>query len=207
MKHNFPIRPLIGLASVALAAAGCASTKAELPPKAVAGLLSVRDSLIDNKAQVQKTVAAGRDLIDRPRQDFADQVRTFKSAVLKLNGDAMQTRQLGAGMKARADDYFATWDEQLKTVSGELGEAGRERRQEGMASFAKLQERVRDLREIFAPFMSDLEATERLLDADPTPSGVKSAAPSLRKVLDQEPEIMKRADLVISQIDALRGGR
>ncbi len=206
MKHSPSIRPFLGVACVALAAAGCASTT-ELPPKAVAGLLLVRDSLIDNKAQVQKTVAAGRDMIDRPRQDFPDQIRTFKAAVLRLNGDAMQTRQLGAGMKARADDYFAHWDEQLKTVSGELGAAGQERRQESMASISKLQERVKELRQIFAPFMSDLEATERLLDADPTASGVKSAAPTLRKVLDQEPEILKRADLVIAQIDAVRGGR
>jgi hypothetical protein len=206
MKHLHPIRPFLGLACVALAAAGCAST-AELPPKAVAGLLLVRDSLIDNKAQVQKTVAAGRDLIDRPRQDFPDQIRTFKAALLKLNGDAMQTRQLGAGMKARADDYFSNWDEQLRTVSGELAQAGQERRKEGMASFAKLQERVKELRQVFVPFMSDLEATERVLDADPTASGIKSAAPTVRKVLDQEPEILKRADLVIAQIDAVRGGR
>jgi hypothetical protein len=36
---------------------------------------------------------------------------------------------------------------------------------------------------------------------------VKAAAPSLRKTLDKEEEVLERADAVIVQIDAVRGGR
>ncbi|MCI0588385.1 MAG: hypothetical protein L0323_16260 [Planctomycetes bacterium] len=197
----------LALACLSLVAAGCASTKTELPPKAVAGLLLVRDSLIDNKAQVQKTVAAARDMIDRPRQDVDGQIGAFSAALSKLAGETQQTRQLGAGMKATASDYFAHWDSQLKTVSGELAAAGQERREESMASFRKLEDRVKELRAVFAPFMGELEATERFLKADPTASGVKAATSTLRKALAQEEEVLERADAVIAQIDAVRGGR
>jgi hypothetical protein len=195
------------LVVVALAVAGCATTKTELPPKAVAGLLAVRDGILDNKAQVQKTTAAARDMIDNPRQDVGAQVGAFNSALSKLSEDTAQTRQLGAGMKATADDYFAQWDQQLKTVSGELAAAGQERHAESKASFARLDESVKDLRAVFAPFMSELEEADRFLQADPTASGVEAAAPSLRKTLEKEEEVLERADAVIVQIDAVRGGR
>jgi hypothetical protein len=206
--HRSPIlRSLPVLFGVALAAAGCATPKVELPPKAVEGLLAVRDGLLDNKAQVQKTTAAARDMIDNPRQDVGAQIGAFSSALSKLRDETGQTRQLGAGMQATADEYFAQWDQQLKTVSGELGAAGQERRAESQASFAKLEESVKALRAAFAPFMGELEATDRFLEADPTASGVKAAGPSLRKVLDKEEEVLERADAVIAQIDAVRGGR
>jgi hypothetical protein len=55
--------------------------------------------------------------------------------------------------------------------------------------------------------MTDLQATDRFLKTDPTPSGVKAATPTLRKALDQEAGILKGADDVIAQIDLLRGGK
>jgi len=201
------LRSFAVLVGVALAAADCATTKTELPPKAVEGLLAVRNGLVDNKAQVQKTTAAARDMIDNPRQDVGTQIEAFNSTLSKLREGTGETRQAGAGMKATAEEYFAKWDQQLKTVSGELAEAGQERRAESKASFAKLEEDMKALRTAFAPFMGNLEATDRFLQADPTGSGVKAATPSLRKVLDQEPEVLERADDVIAQIDAVRGGQ
>jgi hypothetical protein len=192
---------------VALAAAGCATTTTELPPKAVEGLLAVRNGIVDNKAQVQKTTAAARDMIDNPRQDVRTQIDAFSSALSGLRDGTGQTRQVGAGMKSTANEYFAQWDQQLKTVSGELAEAGQERRAESMATFAKLEESIKELRTAFAPFMGNLEATDRFLQADPTASGVKAAAPSLRNALDEEKEVLERADAVIAQIDSARSGR
>ena len=206
--HRSPIlRSFPVLVGVALAAAGCATTKTELPPKAVEGLLAVRNGLVDNKAQVQKTTAAARDMIDNPRQDVGPQIGAFSAALSKLRDEAGQTRQLGAGFKATADEYFTQWDQQLKTVSGELAEAGQERHAASKASFAKLEESVKALRAAFAPFMGNLEETDRFLKADPTASGVKAATPSLRKVLGKEEEVLERADAVIAQIDVVRGGR
>jgi hypothetical protein len=109
-------------------------------------------------------------------------------------------------MKSTADEYFAHWDQQLKTVSGELAAAGQERRAASQASFAKLEKSVAALRAVYAPFMDELEATDRFLKADPTASGVKAAAPSLRKVLDKEEDVLEHADAVIAEIDAVHGG-
>jgi hypothetical protein len=146
-------------------------------------------------------------MIDNPRQDVGAQIGAFNSALSKLSDDTAQTRELGAGMKATADDYFAQWDQQLKTISGELAAAGQERHAESKASFARLDESVKALRAAFVPFMNELQATDRFLQADPTASGVEAAAPSLRKALDKEEEVLERADAVIVQIDAVRGGR
>jgi hypothetical protein len=178
-----------------------------MPPQAAAGLLEVRSALIDNKAQIQKTTAAGRDMIDRPRQDVGGQIGAFSMALGKLDGDVRGTREAGASAQARATDYFAAWDEKLKTLSGQVAEAGQQRRQEAMASFGKLQESVTSLRNEFGPFMSNLQGTDTLLKADPTAAGVKAATPTLRKALDQEGSVLRKIDDVIAQIDVLRGGK
>jgi hypothetical protein len=195
------------LGCLALLATGCATATTDLPPQAVSGLVELRNALIDAKGQVQKTTSAARDMVDQPRQDVGAQINAFSGALAKLNSDALQTRQLAAGAQARAEDYFTQWDAQLKTLSGQLAEAGQQRRQESAASFAKLQERVGALRTQFAPFMTDLQATDRFLKADPTMSGVKAATPTLRKALNQEAGILKSADEVIAQIDVVRGGK
>jgi hypothetical protein len=200
-------RFVLVLGCLALLATGCATATTDLPPQAVSGLVELRSALIDAKGQVQKTTSAARDMVDRPRQDVGAQINAFSGALAKLNGDALQTRQLAAGAQARTEDYFTQWDAQLKTLSGQLAEAGQQRRQESAASFAKLQERVGALRTQFAPFMTDLQATDRFLKADPTASGVKAATPTLRKALNQEAGILKSADEVIAQIDVVRGGK
>jgi hypothetical protein len=212
MHRQHPTPPFLALAGVVLLATACATTEppppaTELPPQAVTGLLDIRNRLIDNKAQLQKTTSAARDMVDHPRQDVQGQISTFSSALAKLNTDTLQTREAGAAVRGRAEDYFADWEKQLRTLSGQLGAAGQQRRQESLASFGRLQEQVTALRTQFAPFMSDMQATERFLQADPTASGVKAATPTLRSALAREPEVLKKVDELIAQIDVVRGGR
>ena len=104
-------------------------------------------------------------------------------------------------------DYFSTWDKQLQGISGTMGEAGRKRREESMASFAQLQTRAADLRTQVAPFMTDLKGAAGYLQTDPTASGVKAATPTLRGALAREPEVVKNIDEMIAHIDVVRGGR
>ncbi|MGH7179092.1 MAG: DUF2959 family protein [Tepidisphaeraceae bacterium] len=196
----------VGALSVLTLIIGCASST-EVPPQATSGLLEVRNGLIDGKAQIQKTTAAARDMINNPRQDVGAQINAFSDQVAQLDKDRVQARDKAQDVQARAQDYFSKWEEQLKTMSGSMAEAGQKRREESMASFGRMRDDMAGLRQRFAPFMNDLRESDRYLKTDPTTAGVKAATPTLRNALNQEPEVLRSIDQLIAQIDQVRGGK
>lgn len=206
-RTNARVKGLILMVSgVALLAAGCATT-AEIPPQAVGPLLDLRNGLIDGRAQIQKTTGAARDLLEHPRQDVPAQVNAFRSQVGRLSRDALHAREVATGAQTRADEFFANWEKQLQTMSGSMAEGGQQRRAESMASFAKLSERLTAVRAQFSPFLADLQEADRYLQSDATAAGVKAAAPTIRKALDREKDLLRSIDDLIGQIDAVRGGK
>jgi hypothetical protein len=198
---------MLGVFGLALIAAGCATTPAEVPPQAVNQLLTLRNGLIDGRAQIQKTTGAARDLVERPRQDIQAQVDAFKSQMTQLNKDALQARETAASAQAKADDFFANWDKQLQTMSGSMAEGGQQRRAESMAAFTQLRERLTAVRTQFGPFMSDLQEAERYLQSDATAAGLKVASPTITKALGREKDVLKSIDDLVAQIDSVRGGK
>ena len=197
---------LPGLVGLALLA-GCASAPVEVPPQAIGQLLDMRNGLLDGKAQIQKTTGMAKDLVDRPRQDVPAQVAAFRSQMEQLSKDALQARERAAATQAQAQDHFARWEQQLKTMSGDLAQGGEKRRAEAMASFKELSDRLGAVKTQFGPFMSDLQEADRYLASDATAAGVKVAAPTIRKALGREQDVLKSIDALIGQIDAVRGGK
>jgi hypothetical protein len=206
-KHMKKQTHLLLYSGIVLLVAACATDKAELPPQAVTGLTELRTDLINNKAQIAKTAGAARDMLDHPRQDVTGQMTALRSALAKLSADTQQTRVTGAAAQSTATDYFATWDQKLKTLSGQMAEAGQQRRKESMDSWAKLQELASALRGQYNPFMADLQSADQYLKTDPTASGVKAASPTLRSALAREADIKNMIDALVKQIDVVRAGK
>jgi len=190
----------------ALLVAGCAAP-VEVPPQAVGPLLSLRNGLIDGRAQIQKTTGAARDLVEHPRQDVQTQVSAFRSQVDQLSRDALQARETAAGAQTRADEFFASWDKDLQGMSAGMAEAGQQRRTESMASFGRLRESLTAVRTNFSPFLSDLQEANKYLQSDATSAGVKVATPTIQKALGREKAVLRSIDDLIGQIDAVRGGK
>jgi uncharacterized protein YoxC len=76
-----------------------------------------------------------------------------------------------------------------------------------MRSFTELEARVERLKGEFRPFMSQLNEVSRYLQVDTTSEGMKTVTPQIKSVLGHENSIMSKADAVIEQIDAMRGGK
>jgi hypothetical protein len=197
---------MLSLVGLALIAGGCAAP-IEVPPQAVSELLQLRNGLLDGKAQIQKTTGAAKDLVDRPRQDIQAQINAFRSQMTQLNKDALRAREVAAGAQTRADDFFASWEKQLQTMSGSIAEGGQQRRAESMASFQQLRERLTGVRTEFQPFLTDLQEAERYLGTDPTAAGLKVATPTIKKALGREKDVLRSIDDLIAQIDVVRGGK
>lgn len=186
--------------------AGCATTS-ELPPQITRDLGELRAQLLQGKAQVQTTCNAARDLTQRPQAQMEPQVATLVRDIAALGDLATNHRQQFTTAEERADAYFAHWDKQMSQLSADLAEKGRERRAEGMESFAELKARTQELKKEFRPFMLSLLEVSRYLQTDTTAAGVQVVTPRIKAALECENVIMAKIDDVIAQIDAMRGGK
>jgi hypothetical protein len=194
------------LLASALVMGGCAS-QAELPPQVTQDLVTLRDQLIQGKAQIQTTCNAARDVTQRPQAQIEPQVKRLIDSINSLDNLATQGRTQFNSADERAQAYFANWEKELQGMSESLAMKGEARRAESMASLKELKKRAETLREDFRPFMSTLLEVSRYLQTDTTASGVKTVTPEINKTLQREPSLMSRVDAAIAQIDKMRGGK
>ena len=205
---NIVMVTFVGILLVALfvGMVGCGSAY-EVPPQTSQDLLNLRDHVIESKAQIQKTSNAARDLIQRPQQNLTSQIMLLGEHIATLNSMSTRGRQMYTGAELHATDYFADWDRQLKSMSDDLAAAGQKRLGQSIASFKTLQLQVLDVRGFFQPYMAKLLEVQQYLRTDTTAAGVKAVTPMIKDALGREPDIMKRADQIIKQIDNMRGGQ
>jgi DNA repair exonuclease SbcCD ATPase subunit len=187
--------------------AGCASHKAELPPQVSDDLVVLRDRMVQGKAQLQTTYNAARDLIQRPQAQLDPQVNRLLDSIDSLERLATNNRTQFASAEERVNAYFEHWEQELQGMSEALAEQGEKRRVESRKSFEQLQNRVAALRQEFQPSMASLREVSKYLKTDTTAAGVKVVTPQITTVLAGEDSLMAKADAIISQIDAMRGGK
>src|SRR3954454_8452714 len=152
---------------------GCASEKAELPPQMTQDLVTMRDQLVQGKAQVQTTCNAARDLTTRPQAQLKPQIDRLVSSIAAIEDLATNHRKQFGTADERAQAYFAHWDTQLSGMSESLAMKGQERREKSQKSFADLKARTGGLKQEFRPFMTSLTEVSRYLQTDTTAAGVQ----------------------------------
>jgi hypothetical protein len=194
------------VAAMSVGLVGCAS-QAELPPQMTQNLAELRDQLVQGKAQVQTTCNAARDLTQRPQGQLEPQIGRLVQSITALDDLATNHRQQFVTADDRAQAYFAHWNRQMEGMSQSLAEQGQKRRADSMASFAELKSRTESLKVEFRPFMSSLLEVSRYLQTDTTAAGVQTVTPQIKTALARENTLMSKADAIIAQIDAMRGGK
>jgi hypothetical protein len=200
MNRNLNVS-LLGLLVAALSLGGCAS-QSELPPQVTQDLVTLRDQIVQGKAQVQTTSNAARDLTQRPQAQLEPQINRLTDAINKLESLATNARTQFASTQERTEAYFVHWHQQMQGMSKSLAQQGEARRAQSQASLEELKKRVEALREEFR-----LSEVSRYLNTDTTSAGVKAVTQQVNAAAAREKDIMSKADAVIAQIDAMRGGR
>ena len=193
-------------AGLSLALTGCAS-QAELPPQISNDLVTLRQQLINGKAQIQTTCNAARDVTQRPQAQIEPQVKTLVDSIDSLEKLATEGRTQFSSAEEHAQAYFAKWETELQGMNDSLAMKGEARRAESKASLGELKKRAESLRQDFRPFMASLLEVSKYLQTDTTASGVKTVTPQIKRALEKETTLMSKADAAIAQIDKMRGGK
>jgi hypothetical protein len=114
-------------------------------------------------------------------------------------------RQQVQNADAAAAQYFSRWDQELKSLSDDLGRSSKVRGEQTMASFDKLRADIRAFGQQVRPYLSEMDESMRYLRTAKTVAGVKTVTPEIREALGRQPLMLSQLDSIRGQIDAIRG--
>ena len=125
--------------------------------------------------QLDATLVALKDLVQKPAPDLAPQFKTFTKSLAQLESTAEDVATLAAKIDTKSQDYFTQWDQQLAAVQNEdIRARSAERKEAISASFKKIQSEYGEVRDEFKPLLSDLRDVRTVLSADLTQDSLKS---------------------------------
>ena len=139
-------------------------------------LNNAADGIMRADAQVERTLGALNDLVERPQPDLRGQFRTFTSEVDSLDSMARRISSQAEAMKSRGAAYFEQWSQDLAAIQNEdIRSRSEARKQEVASRFQEIAASYTEVKTAFQPFMSDLRDVQRFLATDLTPGGLTAA--------------------------------
>ena len=157
-------------AAVAAVLIGCASTEtARKEPTLRDDFHEYRQIVVQAMDQVDTTLRALDEISAQANRDPRPAYEAFAKAVHRLEVDSIKVRARTQAMRARGDAYFEHWEKYLAGVNNEqVRQLAEEHRPELKRSFEQAQQASQQVREVFRPFLSDLQKLRAVLEADPT---------------------------------------
>ncbi len=187
---------------VTILLAGCSSTPAPLPPKVAAGLKDLHAKGVTLKGQIEKTVGALKDLMSKPPADYSSQFERFSDELGILEAKVEQAVQKRTAMETVVEDQFLTWEENLKQLRDEeLRARAADRRAATEVTYSEIQQKLAEIRMVWTPFMADLTDIRQYLNDDLTKVGLQNITPTVKRVYERKPLVIKRLDAAIETLN------
>lgn len=194
------VRMAVGIVGLILLVS--CSTPASLPPSVAVGLDGLRNEAVSLRGQIDKTVGALKELMTKPQADLSPQYQSFthELGILEVNVD--EARQQRAATDTIVKDQFMAWDENLKELQNEESrQRAADRRAGTEATYAGIQQKIAELKQAWTPFITDLKDTRQYLKSDLSKEGLHTIEPTAERVFEQQGNVIKRLDDVISAMD------
>jgi hypothetical protein len=142
------------------------------------------------------SVQANRD----PRPAYA----AFAKAVHRLEVDSIKVRAHTQAMRARGDAYFERWEKYLAGLDNEkVRQLAEEHRPELKKSFQQAQTASQQVRELFRPFLSDLQKARAVLEADPSLARIDSAKSLILAAKDKSRQVQQGLDHLLAEMNSM----
>src|SRR5208282_2631580 len=155
---------------------GCASTEsARKEPTPRDDFREYRQLVVQAMGQVDTTLRALDEISVEANRDPRRAYVAFAKAVHRLEVDSIRMRARAQAMRARGDAYFEHWETYLAGVNNEqVRKLAEEHRPELKQSFEDARQASQQVREVFRPFLSDLQKLRAVLEADPSLARIDS---------------------------------
>ena len=128
----------------------------------------------------------------------------FAKVVHRLEVDSIKVRAHTLAMRARGDAYFERWEKYLAGVDNEqVRQLAEQHRPELKRSFEQAQQASQQVREVFRPFLSDLQKLRAVLEADPSLARIDAAKSLILAAQDKGREVHQGLDRLLAEMNSM----
>lgn len=169
--------PILFVAAVTLAAAGCASTPVERQQDVKQSLTDVKQELLGTRAQLDKTLVSLTALVNSSADDIKKSFTQYSDDVkaLKRQADAMQKRR--EELHTRRENWLNAWQTSYRNIQdAELRRVSEDRRSQVVTRFDEVSQSYEEAANAFTPLLRDLEDVRTAAGNDLTPRGIAAIA-------------------------------
>jgi len=172
---------LIGTCAPAFAAQ--ASKKAE---KSTETMRKTREEIAKAKTQKDKTMAALAQLVGQSGGNLRKPYKKFADELKKLDKSSEKVRKLATDMRAKNQDYFKAWEQELSKIQNpDLQKKAGQRRSEAVKKFEEVSPKMQEARDLFVSFMANLQDINSYLGTDLSPGGIATISDMVKETQDQ----------------------
>jgi SMC interacting uncharacterized protein involved in chromosome segregation len=171
--------PQLALAAALTALIGCATSNYEKGAATSTSIDDAANKIGAGKAKIAAVLTSLNDLVNVTQGDLVPKYTQFKTAVSDLQSTAKDVSDRVADMRAKGNEYFNAWDQQLALIKNEdIKSRSTERKNTVQKEFTDIQKSYTEVQISFQPFMSNLKDIQTALDSDLTMQGIASIKPA-----------------------------
>jgi hypothetical protein len=198
-------RQWLPAAAVAAVLVGCASTDtASKEPTLRDDFREYRQIVVQATGLVDTTMRAVDEMSAQANQDPRPAYQAFAKAVHRLEVDSIKVRARTQAMRARGDAYFERWEKYLAGVDNEqVRQLAEQHRPELKKSFEHAQQASQQVREVFRPFLSDVQKLRAVLEADPSLARIDAAKSLILAAQDKGRQVHQGLDRLLAEMNSM----
>jgi hypothetical protein len=192
-------------AAVMTALLGCATTETgPNAPTPRADFIEYRQIVAQSMSLMDATLCSLDEISVQAHRDPRPAYEAFARAVHRLEVDSIKVRARTHAMRARGDAYFEHWREYLATVKNEkVRNLAEEHQPELKQSFEQLHLASQQVREVFRPFLSDLQKLRAVLEADPSLARIDAQKGLILAAKDKGRQVQQGLDRILAEMNSM----
>ena len=185
---------------------GCASTeRTRKEPTLRDDFIEYRGLVVQAMGQINTIMRALDEVSVQANRDPRAAYATFARTVHRLEVDSIKVRARTQAMRARGDAYFERWEKYLAGVDNEqVRKLAEEHRSELQLSFHQAQQAAQQVREVFRPFLSDLQKLRAVLEAAPTLRHIDSEKALILTAKDKGRQVQQGLDRILLEMNTMK---
>jgi hypothetical protein len=192
-------------AAVVAALMGCATTEtARKIPTPRDDFIEYRRIVVQSISLMDATLRSLDEISVQAHRDPRPAYAAFAKAVQRLEVDSLKVRARTQAMRARGDAYFEHWQEYLGTVKNEqVRKLAEEHQPELKQSFEQVHVASQQIREVFRPFLSDLQKLRAVLEADPSLAHIDAQKGLILGAKDKGRQVQQGLDRILAEMNSM----
>lgn len=193
------------LAAVVATLLGCASTEtAPKTPTPRDDFREYRQIVVEAMRLVDTAMNSLDEVSVQANRNPRPAYEAFAKVVHRLEVDSIKVRAHTQAMRARGDAYFERWEKYLAGVDNEqVRQLAEQHRPELKRSFEQAQQASQQVREVFRPFLSDLQKVRAVLETDPSLARIEASKSLILAAQDKGRQVHQGLDRLLAEMNSM----